>query len=193
MGKQVKRLEECMMGMSNLVKTLWPHAKLHPFGSCISNFAMRNSDVDFCLVMPTWPDGTECDKSEVVERLSEYLEKAGMLKVTALPNARVPIVKLTEVSCFTASHFSSDGLVTCRSLLQSSPPATCPLLALPSSPACRTLAPASRLGILNAGVMPIGRHARWWRATCVSTICFRWPIPSCCEITLASIPASRSW
>jgi hypothetical protein len=94
----VKRLEECMLNMSNLVKALWPHAKLHPFGSCISNFAMRNSDVDFCLVMPTWPDGTECDKSEVVERLSEYLEDVGMLNVTALPHARVPIVKLTEVS-----------------------------------------------------------------------------------------------
>lgn len=108
---EVKRLEECMMGMSNLVKTLWPHAKLHPFGSCISNFAMRNSDVDFCLVMPTWPDGTECDKSEVVERLSEYLEKAGMLKVTALPNARVPIVKLTEARSMVACDVCVNNLL----------------------------------------------------------------------------------
>lgn len=103
-----------------MVKTLWPHAMLHPFGSCISNFAMRNSDVDFCLVMPAWPDGTECDKSEVVARLAEYLERTGMLKVTALPNARVPIVKLVEVrhlglalSCFHVAPPPTRPLPSC--------------------------------------------------------------------------------
>lgn len=132
-----------MVGMSNMVKALWPHAKLHPFGSCISNFAMRNSDVDFCLVMPTWPDGTECDKSEVVERLSEYLEQVGMLKVTALPNARVPIVKLTEVSASPPATWAKTGssATACSNNLLNLLPAlsSCELC---FSPRC----PASHLG-----------------------------------------------
>ena len=59
---------------------------------------MRNSDVDLCLVMKQEDPytGEVLEKSDIVHELALFLEEKGMQKLTALPNARVPIVKLVE-------------------------------------------------------------------------------------------------
>jgi len=93
--EEMHKLAQCVHRVRALVTALWPHAKLQPFGSCISSFAVRNSDVDLCLVMEAAP-GEELVKAKLVKDLGEYLEGAGMAEVQALPHARVPIVKLVE-------------------------------------------------------------------------------------------------
>ena len=40
--------------------------------------------------------GEPLEKSDIVEALAAHLEAHGMRDITALPNARVPIVKLVE-------------------------------------------------------------------------------------------------
>eukprot|EP01113_Clastostelium_recurvatum_P024640 TRINITY_DN2941_c0_g1_i1.p1 TRINITY_DN2941_c0_g1~~TRINITY_DN2941_c0_g1_i1.p1 ORF type:complete len:834 (+),score=180.51 TRINITY_DN2941_c0_g1_i1:131-2632(+) len=80
--------------LQRLVADTWPALapRLYAFGSSGNDFCFNNGDLDLCLTIKS----ESGDGPKIVERLAKQLKKAKMLKVLALPRARVPIVKFTD-------------------------------------------------------------------------------------------------
>ncbi|OZJ04361.1 hypothetical protein BZG36_03205 [Bifiguratus adelaidae] len=68
---------------------------VHLFGSSANGLGTGGSDVDLCLV-------TDWERLQDVRFLAAGLKKHGIRRVTCIPNARVPIVKLWDNELFLA-------------------------------------------------------------------------------------------
>jgi len=77
-----------------MVEGSWPthNPKLHMFGSSANEMCFVNGDIDMCL---TIDKGAGLEKN-IVNKLSNMLERKGMTNIKALPHARVPIVKFRD-------------------------------------------------------------------------------------------------
>lgn len=89
----LKELEECC-------REIMPTAKLYPFGSYVSGFATRGSDIDCAFTSGTWSgidgQGEEWKAPKgFPEELKRKLMEAGY-EATLLKKTRVPIIKLVK-------------------------------------------------------------------------------------------------
>lgn len=104
-----------------IARKVHPEAQMLAFGSMANGFALRNSDMDLCCLIPASEDENEeataaagdttasdisgddsrslrPSPSELVEELSELIRHATDFHVLPLPKARIPIIKISRAS-----------------------------------------------------------------------------------------------
>lgn len=96
-----------------LVARVSPGARLLAFGSMANGFALRNSDMDLCCLLP--PAETRAPP-ELVEVLGRVIRAETDFSVLPLPRARIPIVKISrpptaQVPCEMACDIGFDNRV----------------------------------------------------------------------------------
>ncbi|WFD41967.1 RNA uridylyltransferase [Malassezia psittaci] len=85
--------------LEQLAARICPGARLLAFGSMANGFALRNSDMDLCCILPHGKrtEDEQCKSaSEMVEILGELIRKETDFHVLPLPKARIPIIKMTR-------------------------------------------------------------------------------------------------
>lgn len=85
--------------LMRIASKVHPSATLLAFGSMANGFALKNSDMDLCCLMPRdeGKDGaTLPSSSELVEQLSELIRQDTDFHVLPLPKARIPIIKISH-------------------------------------------------------------------------------------------------
>jgi hypothetical protein len=83
------RLEGLLASLPDVVP---PGTKLRVFGSSANNFGSDSADLDMCMAFPRGGPPTALSPPEIVERLAEQLEAAGMTDVVPRSTARIPIL-----------------------------------------------------------------------------------------------------
>ena len=85
--------------LMRIASKLHPKATLLAFGSMANGFALKNSDMDLCCLVPR-DDGEDSaalpSPSELVEQLSELIRQDTDFHVLPLPKARIPIIKISH-------------------------------------------------------------------------------------------------
>ncbi|KAG1670310.1 Terminal uridylyltransferase 7 [Nymphon striatum] len=82
--------------LKSYIQQSYPDARLELFGSSCNGFGFHNSDLDICLTFHGNETGEGFDFPAIVENLAERLKKRkDLVEVTAIPTAKVPIVKFT--------------------------------------------------------------------------------------------------
>ncbi|WFC97877.1 RNA uridylyltransferase [Malassezia yamatoensis] len=85
--------------LEQLAARISPGARLLAFGSMANGFALKNSDMDLCCILPHGKrtEDEQCKSaSEMVEILGELIRKDTTFHVLPLPKARIPIIKLSR-------------------------------------------------------------------------------------------------
>ncbi|ORY01309.1 hypothetical protein K493DRAFT_405593 [Basidiobolus meristosporus CBS 931.73] len=88
-----KRRELLYERVDKVLKRWNPDTRLFPFGSTVSGFGLKNSDVDFC-VCTRGRDATS--PRSFVTQFGKILSSADLGNVITIPQARVPIIKLQD-------------------------------------------------------------------------------------------------
>ena len=96
---ELAKKDTCFNKVKSILAQEWNNFTLHIFGSGASNLCIRdNNDLDMCIEI-RYVSRMKRDldhERDVVERMGELLEAAGMEEMLVLPHARVPIVKFTD-------------------------------------------------------------------------------------------------
>ncbi|KAK9729094.1 hypothetical protein K7432_000537 [Basidiobolus ranarum] len=92
--KEDERKRELLYERVNKVLTKWaPDTRLFPFGSTVSGFGLRNSDVDFCVCTR---GRSSMNPRSFVTEFGRILHSHDLGYVTTIPQAKVPIIKLQD-------------------------------------------------------------------------------------------------
>ncbi|KAL9710760.1 hypothetical protein Ac2012v2_006296 [Leucoagaricus gongylophorus] len=78
--------------LQRLLRTVQPNAILLAFGSTANGFALCNSDMDLCCLVPSLQ---RLNASDLVTECANLLQHETNFHVLPLPHARIPIVKLS--------------------------------------------------------------------------------------------------
>eukprot|EP01114_Cavostelium_apophysatum_P002514 TRINITY_DN12241_c0_g1_i1.p1 TRINITY_DN12241_c0_g1~~TRINITY_DN12241_c0_g1_i1.p1 ORF type:complete len:849 (-),score=183.85 TRINITY_DN12241_c0_g1_i1:76-2601(-) len=91
--EEFERREACRRKLQSIVKSTWPDAQVHMFGSSATKIFSGSSDIDFCLLM----GDAAVDELAVIKQLAKLVWKSGVRKMDTICilTARVPIFKLT--------------------------------------------------------------------------------------------------
>lgn len=92
--EEVSVKEDVRKLLERLIKTIEPSAQLLSFGSTANGFELKNSDMDLCCLLDLRTDPLP-SASQFVLRAAQLLEKETKFAVKPLPNARIPIIKLS--------------------------------------------------------------------------------------------------
>ncbi|CAG7851319.1 Terminal uridylyltransferase cid1 {ECO:0000305} Short=TUTase cid1 {ECO:0000305}; {ECO:0000269/PubMed:12218190, ECO:0000269/PubMed:22751018, ECO:0000269/PubMed:22885303, ECO:0000269/PubMed:24322298, ECO:0000269/PubMed:25712096}; {ECO:0000269/PubMed:17353264, ECO:0000269/PubMed:17449726, ECO:0000269/PubMed:19430462, ECO:0000269/PubMed:22751018, ECO:0000269/PubMed:22885303, ECO:0000269/PubMed:24322298}; AltName: Full=Caffeine-induced death protein 1 {ECO:0000303/PubMed:10757807}; AltName: Full=Poly(A) polymer len=92
--EEVSVKEDVRKLLERLIRTIEPSSQLLSFGSTANGFELKNSDMDLCCVLDVRPE-TPPNASQFVLRAAQLLERETKFAVKPLPNARIPIIKLS--------------------------------------------------------------------------------------------------
>ncbi|PVG00163.1 hypothetical protein CPB86DRAFT_872149 [Serendipita vermifera] len=92
--EEISVKEDVRKLLERLIRTIEPSAKLLSFGSTANGLNLKNSDMDLCCVLDV-PTEQMPSASQFVLRAAQLLERETKFSVKPLPNARIPIIKLS--------------------------------------------------------------------------------------------------
>jgi DNA polymerase sigma len=99
----MRKREYLRLSVERIIRSKWPDATLHMFGSSANNLYFRDSDVDLCLMLNENRNdvyGNPYSKNDAREReiyvirlIAKLMHRRGMHDVLCLIKSRVPILK----------------------------------------------------------------------------------------------------
>ncbi|KAK3090095.1 hypothetical protein FSP39_009133 [Pinctada imbricata] len=93
---EIKEREKIREELEEFLRELYPHARLHLFGSSHNGFGFRHSDLDLCCTFDDKP-GENYSEEDPVLHIEEITKKLkthkGLYNVIPITTAKVPIVK----------------------------------------------------------------------------------------------------
>eukprot|EP01119_Soliformovum_irregulare_P003458 TRINITY_DN1398_c1_g2_i2.p1 TRINITY_DN1398_c1_g2~~TRINITY_DN1398_c1_g2_i2.p1 ORF type:complete len:893 (+),score=270.95 TRINITY_DN1398_c1_g2_i2:84-2681(+) len=89
-NEEIRRREIFRRSIEDMIRTQWDDASLHLFGSSATTLFSKDSDLDFCLIIPD----THGEETTIIRHLARYFKKQGAGHIISLLSARVPILKI---------------------------------------------------------------------------------------------------